>query len=505
MNMTSLLTSARRSAGAAILAALFALSNYGATIWNGPNLTYTKSTSTPTDTILAGKVVLKRNGSGPLYNTALGEKSPGTGSPKGITFAFGDIGNFSSLTFQSLDSLRNGNLAARILNQQMVAHIVDGDIYFPITFKTWGTHGQGGGTVSYVRATAAAVTPPTVSLISPANGTQIPGPASFMLSANASGGTITGVSFFNGATLLGTVQSPPYTLAVNGLGTGLYSFTAVATTADSSATSGVVHVTVTAPEAPTVTLTSPAEGATFTAPASVTLSANAGGGTITGVSFFNGTTPLETVTTAPYSVTVNNLVAGAYSFTAVASTANSSATSSVVHVSVNAPVTTVTLTSPTEGATFTAPAILNLSAAASGGAITGVSFFNESILLGSVSSAPYNLTVTNLAAGSYTLTAVASTADVSSTSGVVHVTVTAALGDVKIGPPGITNNQFAFSYPIDPGQTYLVQSASLIGSGGSIDWTSVSTNTPSGSSADFTEALTTNHFQFFRVGRIIAP
>ena len=71
---------------------------------------------------------------------------------------------------------------------------------------------------------------------------------------------------------------------------------------------------------PGVTLTSPANGATFSAPATITLAATASDtdGTITKVDFYRGTTLIGTDTTAPYSVTWSNVAAGSYSLTAVA-------------------------------------------------------------------------------------------------------------------------------------------------------------------------------------------
>jgi hypothetical protein len=72
--------------------------------------------------------------------------------------------------------------------------------------------------------------------------------------------------------------------------------------------------------APSVTLTSPANGATFTAPASITLTADAtdGDGMVTKVEFFNGSTLLGSATSAPYSFVWNNVLTGTYSLTAKA-------------------------------------------------------------------------------------------------------------------------------------------------------------------------------------------
>ncbi len=73
-------------------------------------------------------------------------------------------------------------------------------------------------------------------------------------------------------------------------------------------------------QAPTAALTAPANGATFPAPATVTMTANASDtdGTIARVDFFQGTTLVGSDTTSPYSVTWNNVAAGTYSLTAVA-------------------------------------------------------------------------------------------------------------------------------------------------------------------------------------------
>src|SRR5204862_484060 len=80
-------------------------------------------------------------------------------------------------------------------------------------------------------------------------------------------------------------------------------------------------------QAPTVSLTAPANGATFTAPATITVSATAADadGTVAKVDFFAGTTLIGTDTSSPYSISWSNVAAGSYSLTAVA-TDNAGAT-----------------------------------------------------------------------------------------------------------------------------------------------------------------------------------
>jgi hypothetical protein len=89
---------------------------------------------------------------------------------------------------------------------------------------------------------------------------------------------------------------------------------------------------------PTVSITSPGEGATYNAPASITINAAASDsdGTIRQVDFYAGQNAVGTATNAPYSVTWNISVPGTYTLTAAA-TDNLGATTSSgpVHVVVN--------------------------------------------------------------------------------------------------------------------------------------------------------------------------
>ena len=63
---------------------------------------------------------------------------------------------------------------------------------------------------------------------------------------------------------------------------------------------------------PTVSLTAPANGATYSAPASIPLTASASDtdGTVSKVEFYSGTTLLGTDTTAPYSYTWSSVPPG---------------------------------------------------------------------------------------------------------------------------------------------------------------------------------------------------
>ena len=98
---------------------------------------------------------------------------------------------------------------------------------------------------------------------------------------------------------------------------------------------------------PSVNITAPANGATFTAPASFTVRANASDsdGTVSRVQFLRNGALVRTDTTSPYTYAASNLGAGMYTFTATATDSGGASTTS-------APVTvTVTGATPTPSPT----------------------------------------------------------------------------------------------------------------------------------------------------------
>ena len=106
---------------------------------------------------------------------------------------------------------------------------------------------------------------------------------------------------------------------------------------------------------PTVSLTNPSNGATFTAQSNIAIDATAtdSDGTISKVEFYQGLTRLGEDTTTPYSFTWSNVTAGSYQLTAKA-TDNSGAvtTSSPINISVNS---TQSQQTPFSGTPFAFP------------------------------------------------------------------------------------------------------------------------------------------------------
>jgi cytochrome c peroxidase len=305
---------------------------------------------------------------------------------------------------------------------------------YTLTAKATGSNGTT-TTSAPVTISVTAAAAPVVSLTAPANGASFVAPAAVSLTASATTtqGTITKVEFFNGATLLGTSTAAPYGFSWANVAAGSYTLTAKATGSNgTTTTSAAVTVTVTAAAAPVVSLTAPVSGASFVAPAAVSLTASATTtqGTIIKVEFFNGATLLGTSTAAPYGFSWANVAAGSYTLTAKATGSNgTTTTSAAVTITVTAAAPVVTLTAPANGASFVAPAAVSLTASATTtqGTITKVEFFNGATLLGTSSAAPYGFSWANVAAGSYTLTAKATGSNgTTTTSAAVTVTVTAA-------------------------------------------------------------------------------
>ena len=278
---------------------------------------------------------------------------------------------------------------------------------------------------------------PTVSLTAPANNSSYVAPASVTLSANAADtdGTITSVAFYNGAILLNTDTSAPYSYTWTGVATGSYTLTAKAVdNSGAITTSSPINITVNpVPNVPpTVSLTAPANNANYTAPASVNLTANAtdSDGTITKVEYYNGAALIGQATSAPYAFTWANVAAGSYTLTAKATdNANTTTTSSSISITVTAnQAPSVSLLAPSASDNFTAPATFSIvaNAADSDGSISLVEFYNGTTFLGSKTQNPYTYDWLNVAAGSYTLTAKAyDNANASTASAPVTITVNA--------------------------------------------------------------------------------
>lgn len=191
---------------------------------------------------------------------------------------------------------------------------------------------------------------------------------------------------------------------------------------------------------PTVSLTSPANGASFTAPANITLNATASDsdGTITRVDFLNGSTVIGSDTSAPYSFTFANVAAGNYALSARAvDNGGAVGTSNVANVTVTQP-QTPNFTLAANPSTLTvnrgASATSTITITRSGGFTASVAFSASGLPAGVTAS--FNPTATTANTSTLTLTA-SSTA----TLGAATVTVTGTGGSLtRTTPINLTVN-----------------------------------------------------------------
>jgi hypothetical protein len=170
--------------------------------------------------------------------------------------------------------------------------------------------------------------------------------------------------------------------------------------------------------APAAVITSPVSNSSFTSPANIIINVNASDsdGTISLVEFYNGPTLIGSRSAAPYSFTWSNVDAGSYSLTVIATdNLNNKTISSPISVSVTnsqaatneAPI--VQISNPRKGNVYDQPSSIAIDAIASDpdGTISKVEFYNGTVRLVELTSAPFTYTWKDVAAGTYTLTAIA--------------------------------------------------------------------------------------------------
>lgn len=214
--------------------------------------------------------------------------------------------------------------------------------------------------------------------------------------------------------------------------------------------------------APTVSITSPVNSAVLAAPATFTIDANADDtdGTVSQVEFFNGANSLGVATSSPYSVAVNELVAGNYTLSAVATDDGGAKATNSVDIVVDAQ-PTIALTGPANNTSFTGPADITLEADAADtdGTISQVDFYSGTTLLGTAASSPYTFNWSGVPAGTYSLTAKATDdLGITTTSAVANIDVTKAPASaVTIASPTWNGTAFTLKFPTAIGYSYSVE------------------------------------------------
>jgi regulation of enolase protein 1 (concanavalin A-like superfamily) len=203
--------------------------------------------------------------------------------------------------------------------------------------------------------------------------------------------------------------------AVSGLASGVtYYFAATAYDTNGLESDYSAEVSYLVPNTngpPSVVLSAPIAGSSYTAPAQIPLAATIipNGHAINYVQYYQGGTLLGQTTASPYNLLWNNVPAGNYGLTARANYDDgSNVDSSSITVTVTNLPPTVALASPANGSNYSAPATISLAATVveNNHTIGQVRFFNGTNLLGAVAEPPFSFNWTNVNAGTFVLSAV---------------------------------------------------------------------------------------------------
>ncbi len=303
-------------------------------------------------------------------------------------------------------------------------------------------------TSAIVNITVSNPIVPVVNITSPANNSSFVPPATINITADASdaNGTITQVSFFNGATLLGTDVNSPYAFSWTSVPQGNYVITAKATDNDGNVTTSA-PIAISVSPVPCAGLAANGQYSyeVYTAAGTVYFKFKPLGaiiGSSAAIIYLRegngqGAYPGYGMTASGGDFIFSRAIANGtntsfyFSYNVPAGGENNSSANPhayVVGTVCVAGAPAVSITSPAPAASFTAPASITINADASdvGGSIAKVEFYQGAVLLGEDVTSPYSFTWTNVAAGAYALTAKATdNTALSTTSSVINVTVSA--------------------------------------------------------------------------------
>jgi plastocyanin len=175
----------------------------------------------------------------------------------------------------------------------------------------------------------------------------------------------------------------------------------------------------------------------------------------------------------------------------------------IVNAAANQP-PTVQITNPPSGSVRAAPASVTIQATASDpdGSVTNVQFLVGASVLTNKSSAPFTATANNLAAGTYTLSAIASDNGGAKATNSVTISVVTPVTVRLTSPVEQPPSRFQFSYSANTGLTYFVQRSTNLSLP---SWISLRTNVATTAPVTFVDSNAPSPSAFYRVGRLPNP
>lgn len=138
-----------------------ASASYAQTVWSGYDYTFTKAafgdpTLPETQDRIVDTVWLTRFNAQGIYNAFSEDIYSADESPLGTEWSFGVAADWQELSFQPWE-IAIGSFPPGMVNQAMVVHLIDDDIYLDLMFTQWAG-GASGGAFSYVRAVPTPAT-----------------------------------------------------------------------------------------------------------------------------------------------------------------------------------------------------------------------------------------------------------------------------------------------------------------------------------------------------------
>ena len=133
-------------------------------VWRGASTVFTKEdgadwTNSENQDHITDDVWITRADNRGIFNIALEPSYTNVFSPVGTTWAFGSIDGYRELNYSDwestiLEEFGTGGVP-EIVNQEMVLHLLEEDVYISITFLSWsiGAPDQELGGFSYRRST----------------------------------------------------------------------------------------------------------------------------------------------------------------------------------------------------------------------------------------------------------------------------------------------------------------------------------------------------------------
>lgn len=153
---------------------------------------------------------------------------------------------------------------------------------------------------------------------------------------------------------------------------------------------------------------------------------------------------------------------------------------------------TISITNLVNRSVFAAPAtfVVKATAADIDGTVTKVEFFNNGASLGTATGPDYQKTISNLANGSYLVSAVA-TDDRGTTASKDLVIIVTTL---KLTLPTLTNGHFGMQLNgLVNAKAHIVQTSTNL-----VNWVNIATNVANQATRPFTDSNAINTFKYYR-------